>query len=103
MLHRAIATLAVLTLASPAMAGESGDVLRANLYAGTLDAGLAALQPKAASDQEARFGVGVLEFFGGIEHFSQALYRYGLAAPATGLGQALSVPPGERPSRASRL
>ena len=88
-----IAVLAFLTLASPVMAGEGGDILRANLYAGTLDAGLAALQPKAAAgDQEARFGVGVLDFFSGIEHFSQALYRYGLAAPDTGTGLTLSVP-----------
>ena len=95
MLNRGIAVLAFLTLASPAMAGEGGDILRANLYAGTLDAGLAALQPKAAAgDQEARFGVGVLDFFSSIEHFSQALYHYGLAAPETetGTGLTLSVP-----------
>jgi len=92
MLKRAAVTLAFLGLILPATAGESGDILRANIYAGTLDAGLATLQPKAAGDQEARFGVGVLEFFSGIEHFTQALYRYGLVAPGTDAGLALSVP-----------
>lgn len=76
----------------PASAGEAGDILRENLYAGTLAQGIAALSGRTG-DQEALFGLGYLQLVQGVEHFMQALYRHGLAAPDAGmLGQILSVP-----------
>lgn len=96
MLRRTIlgAGTAVLLAFSPAFAGEAGDILRDNLYAGTISAGLDALAPLAeAGDSEAEFGVGALRFFSGIEHLTQSLYRYGLAAPDTGdIGPILAFP-----------
>lgn len=81
-------------LSLPVQAGEAGDIARDNLYAGTLAEGVSKLTPMAeAGDQEAKFGLGMLQLVTGIEHFVQALYRYGLAAPDAGmLGPVMSVP-----------
>jgi hypothetical protein len=96
----AAAALTAALAASPVSAGPAGDLLRDNLYGGTLSAGLTALQPMVdAGDQEAKFGVGVLTFFTGVEGLLQALYRYGLSAPETGpLGEPLGVPLPSNPS-----
>ncbi len=85
---------AAMLAAAPAHAGPAADILRGSLYRGALSAGLTSLQPMAdAGDQEARFGVGILTFFTGVEGVLQALYRHGLAAPETGtLGPVLGVP-----------
>lgn len=64
---------------SAAQAGPAGDLLKQHLYAGTLDAGLAALSAlKFADDTEARFGVGLLSFASGFEGLAQGFYRHGL-------------------------
>ncbi len=100
MLRFLVAGLALL-LASPASAGEAGDVARQHLYAGTLAEGVQQLAPlDAGGDQEARFGIGLIRFVQGIEHFSQGLYRHGFAAPETGpMGPAMvmPVPPNPNP------
>lgn len=97
----AAAALAALALPSPAQAGAAGDLTRRHLYEGTLAAGLEALAPLAAAgDQEARFGAGMLRFVQAVEHFAQALYRHGLAAPEAGMMGSpllLPVPPNPGP------
>jgi hypothetical protein len=94
---RSVLAAAVLALfAVPAGAGEAGDIMREALYAGDLDRGIARLQPLLESDNEAAFGTGFITFVKGIEGFAQALYRHGIAAPATppvlGGGPPLAVP-----------
>lgn len=83
---RAVSKLAVaglvLSLAAPALAGESGDALRNALYDGKLKEGLETLSVQAVGgDAEARFGVGALRLAMGFERFGQALYRHGIALP----------------------
>lgn len=85
MLNRLLAASAVAALMTgPAFAVTSGDVLRGSLYHGTLALGTELLTAKAAEgDPEAAFGIGLLGFVTAIEHMSQGLYRYGIAAPDT--------------------
>src|SRR5690606_32052202 len=89
----AAAMAAMLVLSGPGLAGEAGDITRRHLYEGMLAAGIDELAPRQDADQEARFGVGLLRFAQGVEHFAQALYRHGLAAPERGLeGAPLMLP-----------
>ncbi len=85
---------ALMLSAAPAWAGEGADLLRDSLYSGELAGGIEALTPLAqAGDQEARFGLGMLQFVTSLEGLAQALYRHGLAAPETGpLGPVLGIP-----------
>lgn len=85
---------ALALLATPALAGEGGDLTKEHLYAGTLDAGLEALAPfEVQADQEGRFGIGLIRFVQGVEHFAQGLYRHGFASPEVGrMGPALAMP-----------
>lgn len=65
-------------LTMPAGAQEStGDALRGYLYGGGIAPGLEAMSALGEADPEARFGVGVLTLFSGIEELAQALYRHG--------------------------
>lgn len=70
--------------ATPASAGEASAALaRVHLEDGTLAAGDAAMVAALAADptdEEARYGLGVIRFVRAIEHLSQNLYRYGLAS-----------------------
>ncbi|HHY49284.1 MAG TPA: hypothetical protein GYA10_06010, partial [Alphaproteobacteria bacterium] len=94
-MFRPIAAAAALALlASPATAGEAGDLARAALYSGDLEGGIERLEPLAAvMDAEAIFGTGLIRFVQAIEHFAQGLYRYGLAAPDTGpMGPPIAMP-----------
>jgi hypothetical protein len=87
MLKRVVvaALAATMLTAVPAAAGQGGDALREALYAGAYAEGIAALSPLAAGgDQEAKFGLGLLQMLSSIEGFSRALYRYGATTPATG-------------------
>ena len=90
-------------LSLPAMAGEAADILRASLYEGPLTDGIAKFEPMAkAGDQEAEFSLGMLQLVSGVEHFAQALYRHGMAAPDVGpLGPALAfpIPPNPNPEK----
>jgi hypothetical protein len=94
MLKRA-AALVFAALCVPAIAGEAADITRTNLYAGTLGQGLDALRPFYESgDMEGRFGVGLVSFTQGLEHFAQGLYRHGFASPDAGpmMGTPLVMP-----------
>ena len=76
MLRLTTAILAA-TLSLPVLAGDSADIAVRNLYAGTAEAGIAALADRP--DAESRFGKGMLQFTQAIEHLGQGLYRYGFA------------------------
>lgn len=81
--------------AGPAQAEEARAILERNLYGGTIDAGIAALKPLAeAGDSQARFGLGALQFWSGVEHLMQAFYRHGVAQPESdmGLGFDFAIP-----------
>lgn len=94
MLKRAAALLFA-ALCVPAMAGEAGDIARTHLYAGTLGEGLNQLRPfYERGDMEGRFGVGLMSFTQGLEHFAQGLYRHGFTAPDAGpvMGSPLVMP-----------
>jgi len=89
------AALLFAAMCLPAVAGEAGDLTRQHLYAGTLPDGLNELRPfYERGDMEARFGVGLVSFSNGLEHFAQGLYRYGFSLPvaAGAVGLALPVP-----------
>lgn len=75
-------------------AGEAGDITAGALYAGDLKGGLARLETFAASDQEAKFGAGLIRFVAVLEGFAQGLYRHGFAAPDGGpmMGRPLAMP-----------
>lgn len=90
----AAASVAALFSAAPAFAQSSADTLKDSLYNGTLAAGIESLTPAAeAGDQEAKFGLGMLRFFTGVERVLNAMYRHGLAAPETGpMGPILLTP-----------
>ncbi len=88
----ALAATAMLS-AGAAHAGPAGDLVRTALYSGDLAKGLDVLTPLAASDQEAQFGVGLIELTMGIESLAQSLYRHGLAAPDGGpMGPTMMLP-----------
>ncbi len=56
-----------------------------NLYNATSKAGiktLAQIIDKDPNDMEARFGLGILQFFAGVEELSQAYYRHGFKVPS---------------------
>src|SRR5687768_12714144 len=69
--------------ATPALAGEAGDIARDALYAGHPEGGLARLRPLLDTDNEAAFGTGFITLVQGVEGFAQAIYRHGFAAPTT--------------------
>ena len=93
-MSRPLMAAAIALLAVPALAGEGGDVARTHLYAGTIDAGVEALRPfDERSDQEGRFGIGLIRFVSAVEHFAQGLYRHGFASPDVGpIGPAMAMP-----------
>lgn len=73
-----------LLLPTIAHAGEAGDILTQNLYAGTLAEGKSALERGAAAqDPEACFGWAFLTMAEGFEGLAQDLYRYGATTPGT--------------------
>jgi hypothetical protein len=75
----------LLPAAPPGRASEAAaEATRRHLYAGTLAAGVTALEQVVAADpadQEARFGLGMLRFTRAVEHLGQGFYRYGLQVP----------------------
>lgn len=86
LVRRALVGIALSTLAAlPAAADEAARALAAeHLAAGTLaegDAALAAILAADATNDDARFGLGVIRFVDAIENLSEGLYRYGLKAP----------------------
>lgn len=79
---------------SPSRAGEAGDLAAEALYSGDLEGGIARLEPLAADDQEAKFGLGLIRFVTAVEGFAQALHRHGFTAPDGGpmMGRPLAMP-----------
>lgn len=79
---------------SPAAAGQGADLLRLHLYGGTITAGIDEVRPLAeGGDREAKFALGVLTFFSGVEGLAQGLYRHGVASPSTGpMGPQVMLP-----------
>lgn len=96
MFKRTVAIAAAcLALASPAVAGEPGDITIDYLYRGDPAGGLAALEALRIQQTTAElaFGEGFLILARTFEGFSQALYRHGFGAPETGpMGPVLNVP-----------
>jgi len=94
MLKLATAVLCA-ALSFPVLADEAGDLARKHLYEGTIGQGLTELKPfYERQDLEGRFGVGLLSFIQGVEHFGQGLYRHGFASPDAGpiMGAPLAMP-----------
>ncbi|HEV2518832.1 MAG TPA: hypothetical protein VGV07_26530 [Devosia sp.] len=91
-----LATVALCAaLSFPVLADEAGDLTRKHLYEGTIGQGLTELKPfYERQDLEGRFGVGMLSFIQGVEHFAQGLYRHGFASPDAGpiMGAPLAMP-----------
>ena len=96
-----LAAGAALLIGTPALAGPAGDTLKAALYAGAFDDGLAKLQPLAAGgDTEAAFGVGAIKLTQALEHFSHTLYQHGFDLPnaqAAGIRSDITVPQNPNP------
>lgn len=94
MLKRLILIACLVLAATASRAGEAGEITTAALYSGELEEGIAKLEPLAAADHEARFGVGFLRFAATIEAFAQGLYRHGFTAPDGGpmVGRPLAMP-----------
>jgi hypothetical protein len=89
------AALSFPVLSCPVLADEAGDLARKHLYEGTIGQGLTELKPfYERQDLEGRFGVGLLSFIQGVEHFAQGLYRHGFASPDAGpiMGAPLAMP-----------
>jgi hypothetical protein len=105
-IHRILMILAlVLGMAAPAFADEAAQALAVrHMEAGTLAAGeseLAALIARDPVNNDARFGLGGIQFLIAIEHLAQGLYRYGLSAPNSIVVPVLRlpVPPNPNPER----
>lgn len=95
------AALSFPVLSGPVLADEAGDLARKHLYEGTIGQGLTELKPfYERQDLEGRFGVGLLSFIQGVEHFAQGLYRHGFASPDAGpiMGAPLAMPVPVNPS-----
>jgi hypothetical protein len=94
MLKRLILIACLILATSASRAGEAGDLTAGALYSGDLKGGLEKLEPLAASDQEAKFGVGLIRFAGALQGLAQALYRHGFTSPDGGpmMGRPLAMP-----------
>ncbi len=91
------AVVSALALASPPAAASEASALaaRAALHTGNLADGAAALTAAIAADpadQEARLGLGMIEFVQAIEGLSQGLYHYGLVSPESMLLPVVRMP-----------
>jgi hypothetical protein len=67
-----------------AAAGDAANLTRQALESGRFEAGETDLAARVAadpSDNEARFGLGMVRFGEALEHFGQRQYRYGLRPP----------------------
>ncbi len=87
----ALAWMASLTAA----AGDAANLTRQTLESGRFEAGEADLAARVAadpSDNEARFGLGMIRFGEALERFGQRQYRYGLRAPANAMIPVLRLP-----------
>jgi hypothetical protein len=89
----------------PAAADDAAQRLAVqHMEAGTLAAGeaeLAALVARDPANNDARFGLGGIQFLMAVEHLAQGLYHYGLSSPRTFVVPILRlpVPPNPNPAR----
>jgi hypothetical protein len=85
MIHKIVLLASLAMFADAAIAADEGLALtERHLNAGTLSAGEAALQAhlkQRPDDDQARFGLGVVQFLRAVEGVPQALYRHGFLAP----------------------
>ena len=100
---RAIAlALPLVGLALPALAdGAAQNLAARHLEAGTLAAGATELSAIVAADpanDDARLGLGVVQFVGAVETLSEGLYRYGLKPPQSFLVPVVRLPVPENPA-----
>ncbi len=102
---RLIVVAFMLGIAAPAAADEAAQALAVrHIEAGTLAAGeaqLTALVARDPANNDARFGLGGLQFLIAVEHLAQGLYRYGLSSPRSIVVPVLRlpVPPNPNPER----
>jgi hypothetical protein len=78
-----------------AAAGDAAMLTRQALESGHFEAGETDLAARVAadpSDNEARFGLGMIRFGGALEHFGQRQYRYGLRTPVNPMVPVLRLP-----------
>lgn len=96
--------LVLAALPGRALAGESADLTRQLFEAGNLAEGERILSERLrsnTSDDEARFGLGMVQFARAVEKFGQHHYRYGLkmqSEPAVPFLR-MPVPPNPNPER----
>jgi hypothetical protein len=107
-MHRVICVLTIVMLSARAAgaAQESVALVEKHLQAGTLSAGESALEAvlkQNPRDDEARFGLGTLQFIRAVEGLSQALYRHGFLhsvgrfAPVAFPGSNIPIPNNPKP------
>jgi hypothetical protein len=87
-------------------ADETVALVEKHLQAGTLAAGEQALEAvlkQQPRDDQARFGLGTVQFLRAVENLGQSLYRYGFLKSARGLlpGASLPIPDNPEPERLS--
>jgi hypothetical protein len=91
-----VALALVVAPASLAGADEAATKIAiSNLEAGSLaagDAALAAMVDRDGSNDDARFGLGMIRFVRAVERLSQGFYRYGLSPPRSMLIPILRLP-----------
>ncbi|MGD1036576.1 MAG: hypothetical protein ABR878_05135 [Roseiarcus sp.] len=78
-----------------AAAGDAATGTRQALESGRFEAGETDLAARVAadpSDNEARFGLGMIRFAEALERFGQRQYRFGLRAPANAMIPVLRLP-----------
>jgi len=79
----------------PALASDAATAARQVLESGHIEAGARDMEARVAaapSDNEARFGLGMIRFAQALEHFGQRQYHYGLRAPSGAMIPVLRLP-----------
>jgi hypothetical protein len=101
MYFKTILCAVFLSLSSSAHAGEAADQTRQILESGKLVEGekiIAAKLAKTPSDNELRFGLGLIRFARSIERYAQSQYKYGLRPPKNSQIPFLRFPVPENPN-----
>jgi hypothetical protein len=101
MYFKTILCAVFLSLSSSAHAGEAAEQTRQILESGKLVDGektIAAKLAKTPSDNELRFGLGLIRFTRAIERYAQSQYKYGLRPPKNSQIPFLRFPVPENPN-----
>ena len=103
MMRSIILAFAIVWLAPfPAAAGDAALQTRQALESGHLATGDQDMSTRLAADpseNEARFGLGMIRFAEAIENFGQRQYRYGLRAPPNIMSPSFACPSPSTPRR----